>query len=85
MKDDGGITCNARLDAAGIRKYCHADADAMELLKVAYDTMGLSARGYDRIMRVARTIADLDKSEIIDAKHIAEAIQYRSLDKKYWG
>ncbi len=85
MKGDGTITCNARLDSAGIRKYCHADADAMELLKVAYDTMGLSARGYDRIMRVARTIADLAKSETIRAEHIAEAIQLRSLDRKYWG
>jgi magnesium chelatase family protein len=76
---------NASLDSAGIRKYCQADEDAMELLHVAYDSMGLSARGYDRIMRVARTIADLDGSEMILSGHIAEAIQFRSLDRKYWG
>ena len=84
MKGDN-YTCNAVLDARGIRKYCKADEDAMELLHTAYDSMGLSARGYDRIMRVARTIADLDKSDIIRAEHIAEAIQFRSLDRKYWG
>ena len=76
---------NASLDSAGIRKYCQADEDAMEMLHAAYDSMGLSARGYDRIMRVARTIADLDFSEVIRAEHIAEAIQFRSLDRKYWG
>ena len=84
MREDK-IICNSLLDAAGIRKYCRADDEAMELLRCAYDTMGLSARGYDRIMRVARTIADLDRSEIIMAHHIAEAIQLRSLDRKYWG
>ena len=85
MGEGSGIFCNAQLDAAAIRKYCVADAAAQALLKAAYERMGMSARGYDRIMRVARTIADLDSCEIISAKHIAEAIQYRSLDKKYWG
>ena len=79
------INCNAHLDAAGIRKYCKTDEGAAQLLRMAYDSMGLSARGYDRVMRVARTIADLDGSEIIRDVHIAEAIQLRSLDKKYWG
>jgi magnesium chelatase family protein len=79
------IYCNAQLDSSAIRKYCVMDDTAELLLKNAYDKMGMSARGYDRVMRVARTIADLDGAEIIGARHIAEAIQYRSLDKKYWG
>ena len=83
--NDERIFCNAQLDAADIRKYCVTDTAADALLRAAYDKMGMSVRGHDRIMRVARTIADLDRSEKILAKHIAEAIQYRSLDKKYWG
>ena len=79
------IWCNAQLDAADIRKYCVMEPAASAILKAAYERMGMSARGYDRVMRVARTIADMDASETIKANHIAEAIQYRSLDKKYWG
>jgi magnesium chelatase family protein len=85
MADEKGIFCNAQLGAAEIVKYCKMTDTASALLKSAYDRMGMSVRGYDRIMRVARTIADLDRSDLIDAKHVAEAIQYRSLDKKYWG
>lgn len=83
MKDSPyPIYCNAQLDAAGIRKYCNPDEAASALLGEAYTVLGLSARGYDRIMRVARTIADLDASEKILAHHIAEAIRLRALDRE---
>lgn len=84
-EDSARIFCNAQLDAASIRRYCIATQAAGALLRTAYASLGLSARGYDRIMRVARTVADLDGSELIEDRHIAEAIQLRSLDKKYWG
>lgn len=84
MRGEAGVFCNAQLDAAGIRKYCITDGAADAMLRAAYDRMGLSARGYDRIMRVARTIADLAQSECIHTEHIAEAVQLRSLDRKYW-
>lgn len=85
MRDDAGVYCNAQMGSSAIRKYCTMDDAAQVILRSAYERMGMSARGYDRILRVARTIADLDHADMIGAKHIAEAIQYRSLDKKYWG
>ena len=84
MKSRPDIFCNAQLDSAGIRAFCQTDEGAGMLLKAAYERMGLSGRGYDRVLRVARTIADLAGSEMITADHVAEAIQFRSLDRKYW-
>ncbi|MBQ8574554.1 MAG: YifB family Mg chelatase-like AAA ATPase [Clostridia bacterium] len=76
--------CNAQMNSAMTREFCVASEPAMKMLQMAFDKLGLSARAYDKILRVARTIADLDNSEIIEATHIAEAIQYRSLDRKFW-
>ena len=78
------ITCNARITPDMLHKFCPTTSQADSLLENVFDKLGLSARAYDKIMKVARTIADMDGAEIIDKKHISTAIQYRSLDRKYW-
>lgn len=79
-----GITCNANIPASRLAEDCPMDDAAKTLLKNAFERFGLSARAYDRVLKVSRTIADLDHSEIIRSPHVAEAVQYRSLDRKYW-
>ena len=81
---DAGTPCNARLTPALLRRFCSLTDDAAALLRAAYDKMGLSGRSYDRLLKVSRTIADLEGSETINSDHIAEAIQFRNLDRKYW-
>lgn len=77
---DGSGMCNARMGPAEMREYCALSDDCAAIMKQAFDTMGLTARSYDRILRVARTIADLDGSEEIGLQHLAEAIQYRAVN-----
>jgi magnesium chelatase family protein len=79
-----GIFSNAAMSPTHIRTFCELDADSEKLLEMVMVKQGLSARGHDRILKVARTIADLDSSENIQRQHISEAIGYRSLDKNYW-
>ena len=78
------VTCNAHIDSSMFEEVCVMDEKAERILKQAFDKLGMTARAYDRVLKVARTIADLDASDLIRAAHIAEAIQYRSLDRKYW-
>lgn len=80
-----GIYYNSQLTPRNIKKYCHLDEKEQTLLEEAFARMNLSARAYHRILKVARTIADLEGSDRIGTKHISEAICYRSLDQKYWG
>ncbi len=79
-----GVHCNAAMTSHMIDKYCALDSEAQTLLKNAFDKLRLSARAYSRILKVARTIADLCGEESVSAEHVAEAIQYRSLDRGYW-
>lgn len=79
------VYSNADMTQQQFEKFCKPDKNGGKLLKNAFETLNLSARSYKRILLVSRTIADLDLSETIKSEHIAEAIQYRSLDRKYWG
>src|SRR5262249_32758371 len=75
---------NSRMTTRQLRKYCVLDAEGRGLLQTAMDELGLSARAHDRILRVARTVADLDGAPEIKSPHVVEAIGYRSLDRKLW-
>ncbi|MGB0579399.1 MAG: magnesium chelatase, partial [Limisphaerales bacterium] len=79
------IPCNARMGTRELREHCQLDAATSDLLKMAMDENNLSARAYDRILKVGRTIADLAVSQNVTSEHIFEAIQYRSLDRQIWG
>ena len=78
------ITCNAKITPDKLREFCPMSDTATSFISRAFDRLGLSARAYDRIVKVSRTIADLDGSSVIQKEHIAAAIQFRSLDRKYW-
>ena len=80
-----GIYSNAQMTSKLLHEYAVPDAAGLSLLKVAMQRLNLSARAYDRILKVSRTIADLEASPNIEARHLAEAIQYRSLDRETWG
>ena len=78
------IHCNAHMESKDIREFCALDETSQDLLRLAISKLGLSARAYDRIIKVARTIADLEGSDNIATNHISESIQYRSLDRNLW-
>ena len=79
-----GVFSNAQLEPKQMKKWCVIDDMGEQLLKNAVERLGFSARSYNRILKVARTIADLEKSELIQSQHVAEAIQYRALDRDGW-
>ena len=79
---ENNIYCNAQMDKSLIKKYCPINEESKSLLGLAIEKLGMSARAYDKILKVSRTIADLESSSSIETPHISEAIQYRSLDRK---
>ena len=84
FKDFNGIYCNAQMTERMLHQFAEPDAASMDMLRLAMERLMLSARAYSRILKVARTIADLDNSENVQSQHIAEAIGYRNLDRGDW-
>ena len=84
FRDRKGIYSNSNMTTKEIKEFCKVDSDCENLMKMAITKLGLSARAYDRILKVSRTIADLSNEDNISAAHISEAIQYRSLDRTSW-
>ena len=82
---EDNIHSNAMMESRHLKQYCKLDTQSRILMNRAMERLGLSARAHDRILKVARTIADLDSKENIQAEHIAEAIGYRRLDRSFWG
>ena len=85
FKEHKGVYANAQMNSKQIREFVQLDEESIELIKNAMDRLGLSARAYDRILKVARTIADLEAEENVLTHHLSEAIHYRSLDRENWG
>ena len=79
-----GITCNARITPDKLHEFCPMTDEARDMLGKVFDKLGLSGRAYDKLMKVSRTIADMDNSEVITEKHILQSVHYRNLDRKYW-
>ena len=84
FRSDKKITCNARMSSRAIKQHCRLTSDSQELIRIAMSELSLSARAYDRILKVARTIADLEGAESITPEHVSEAIQYRTFDRTLW-
>jgi magnesium chelatase family protein len=81
---DKKINCNARMGPRQIKQHCKLSDESQELIRVAMTELNLSARAYDRILKVSRTVADLESSDEIDTEHVSEAIQYRTFDRTLW-
>ena len=84
FRENEAIHCNAQMSSKVLKQICKIDEQGKDMLKRATDRLGLSARAFDRILKVARTIADLEGSKDISSAHLAEAIQFRSLDRDNW-
>jgi magnesium chelatase family protein len=82
--NDRKTNCNARMGTRQLKQFCKLDGESQELIRVAMNELNLSARAYDRILKVARTIADLAQADAIGSEHVSEAIQYRSFDRTLW-